>query len=112
MVRIKNIDIAKWIGLVLTLITLVVGTVVWASSAHTDLEDRATSADRILEKDMKETMKDQYTPLHEFTKMEQKIDNQTSNIKNNSNKIDKIDKDIDKLDNKLDMVLERLHRHE
>ena len=109
MAQIKSIDVAKWIGLALTIITLIVGTVVWASNSHTDLENRADMHDRILEKDMKETMRYQYTPLHEFTKMEQKIDNQTSNIKDNSNKIDKIDKDIDSLSNKLDLVLERLH---
>lgn len=98
-----RIDIVKWIGIGLTIIGVVISAVVWASNEHSDLKDTARIEIRESQKESREITKEQYTPLHKFTKIEQQIDN-------NSNTIDKIDKDIGKLDVKLDTLLENMIR--
>ena len=103
-------DITKWIGLVVVIIGAAVSAVVWASSEHNNNRDMARIEIKESEKDLKETMKNQYVPLHEFTKIEQKLTDQTKQIDKNANKIDKIDQDIGKLDGKLDTLLENITR--
>ena len=107
----RRIDIAKWVTIGLTIIGLGISAVVWASSEHDDLKDNYRQEVKESEKDMKQTMKEQYVPLHEFTKIEQKIDNQTQQIDDNANKIEKIDENIGKLDGKIDTLLETIIRN-
>jgi len=108
----RKADIAKWIGLGITILGVLVAAVVWASSEHDNLKDGCRIEVKEIGTDMKETMKEQYAPLHEFTKIEQKIDNQIKQTDKNSNKIDKIDKDIGNLDGKLDTLLQTINRNQ
>ena len=36
-----KLELSKWIGIGLTVITLIVGAVVWASSEHTSIQEKA-----------------------------------------------------------------------
>ena len=64
----KGVDVAKWIGLAITIVGLVTSVVVWASGEHADLKDNARSEVKESVKDLKDTMREQYTPLMDFQK--------------------------------------------
>jgi septal ring factor EnvC (AmiA/AmiB activator) len=101
----RKVDIGKWVKIGLIVIGLGVSAVVWASSEHSNLKDDARKETRESKKELKQTIKEQYAPLHEFTKIQQQITNQTKQIDRNANKIDNIDKNIGKLDGKLNTLL-------
>ena len=88
-------DWPKYVTLALAVLTLVVGAAIWATSAHAAIRDWTAEQDFVTKEELRNVMKEQYVPLHEFTKVQQSLDNQTKNL--------------EKLDIKLDKVLDQLH---
>jgi len=88
-----KMELAKWIGLGITILTLVVGAAVWASSEHTAIESRSR-ANFI----SKEYSKSVYAPKEDVVR----IDQRTKGIEED---IDDIKRNLDNVDSKLDRVI-------
>jgi len=78
------------IGLVITIISLTVGSVVWAFSLRDDLKTWTGEQVHVIKQDIN----DQYTKKDDFARIEQKLENQEKNIEKMDRKIDQI---LDKL---------------
>jgi predicted nucleic acid-binding Zn-ribbon protein len=74
-----HIDIAKWIGIFLTTITLLVGSVVWAEEKFDAVK-----------KEIADATEDRYTKREDFARIEQRIINQEKQIEDMNKKLDKI----------------------
>lgn len=85
----------KYISLLLTVIALVVGMAIWATNSHAEIKDWTAEQDFVTKTELRSVMKEQYVPLHEFTKVKQSLDDTKAQL--------------EKMDDKLDKVLNRLH---
>jgi len=85
----------KYIVIVLTIISIAVGAAIWATSAHAAIRSWTAEQDFVTKSELRDVMKEQYVPLHEFTKVQQCLDDYRSNL--------------EKMDKKLDKVLDQLH---
>jgi hypothetical protein len=81
----NHVDIAKWIGIILTTITLLVGSVVWA-------EEKFDS----VKKEIADATEDRYTKREDFARIEQRMINQ--------------EKQMEDINKKLDKILDNLHK--
>jgi hypothetical protein len=79
-------DIAKWVAILLTSISLLGGSFAWAG-------DRLDG----IKKDLATNIADNYTKREDFARIEQRIINQ--------------EKQIENLDKKLDKILENIHNN-
>ena len=91
----RNSNWPKYITLFLTTAAMLVGMVMWATGAHTELRSWTIEQDFVTKAELREVMEKRYVPLHEFTKVQQSLDD----YKN----------DLEKMDKKLDKVLDQLH---
>lgn len=89
-------DWPKFIAVFLTIIGMVVGMAIWASNSHAEIKGWTAEQDYVTKTELKDTMKEQYVPLHEFTKVKQSLED----LKSDSGKIEQ----------KLDTVLEELRK--
>jgi Tfp pilus assembly protein PilO len=84
----------KYIPIFITIISLSVGAAVWASSAHDSIKSWTLDENSAIKTELKATMQEQYVPLHEFTRVQQCLEDQQNNLEKIENKLDKI---LDKL---------------
>jgi len=85
---------AKYISLILLSLGLVVSMVIWATSSHAEIKSWTAGQDYVTKQELKQTMKDQYVPLHQFTEVKQSLKDQKE--------------DLEKIEKKLDRILLRL----
>lgn len=90
----SRVDIIKFLTFVITLIGLIVGTALWATNSHAEIKSWTAEQDYVTKQELNTKMKEQYVPLHEFTKVQQSLEDQCDNL--------------DKIEKKLDKVLEKL----
>ena len=90
-------DVTKWIALLFTFIAMIVGMVVWATNEHSEIREWTVDRDYTNKKELKEIIKDSYVPLHEFTKLKQKLEDQSKKMDDMSLKIDKMLEEIHKV---------------
>lgn len=90
-------DITKWIALFLTFIGMIVGMVVWATNKHSEIREWTVDRDYANKTELREVIKDSYVPLHEFTKLKQKLEDQSKKMDDMSLKIDKMLDEMHKL---------------
>jgi Tfp pilus assembly protein PilO len=87
-------DWPKVLAVFLTIVGMAVGMAVWASNSHAEIKGWTAEQDYVTKTELKETMKEQYVPLHEFTKVKQSLED----LKEDSRQIEKkLDKVLDKL---------------
>lgn len=84
----------KVLAVLLTIIGMVVTITVWANNSHAEIKSWTSEQDYVTKTELKDTMKEQYVPLHEFTKVQQSLKDQKE--------------DLQKIEKKLDQVLEKL----
>jgi Tfp pilus assembly protein PilO len=87
----------KYIPIFITIISLSVGAAVWASSAHDGIKSWTLDENSAIKTELKATMQEQYVPLHEFTRVQQCLEDQQNNL--------------EKIENKLDRILDKLATH-
>lgn len=83
-------DITKWIALLLTFIGMLVAMVVWATNEHSEIREWTVERDYENKTELREVTKESYVPLHEFTKLKQKLEDQSKKIDEMSLKLDKM----------------------
>ena len=90
----------SFIGIVLTLITLTAGAVLWASNAHMDIKDWTAEQDYVTKQELKDVIKEQYVPRHEFAIVQEKLEENERQHQALMEMLDKIDRKIDKIQRK------------
>lgn len=86
----KTSNWTQWVSLLITIITLTVGSVVWAFNREDSIYSFVTTGDKTVEKEIRENVQELYVKKNEFAKIEQcMIDTKQ--------KIDKMEDKIDKL---------------
>lgn len=90
-------DVSKWIGLLLTLIGMLVAMVVWATNQHAELREWAIDQDYNIRIESRDNVKEKYVPLHEFTRLKQKLEDQSQKIDDMSLKLDKMLEEMHKI---------------
>lgn len=90
-------DVAKWIGLLLTFIGMIAGIIVWETNEHSSIREWTAEQDFVTKTELKEVMKDSYVPLHKFTELKQKLEDQNKKMDDMSIKIDKLLDEIHRL---------------
>ena len=83
-------DWPKYITLFLTVVSLTVGMAIWATSSHAEIKDWTAAQDFVTKEELKEVMKEQYVPLHEFTKVKQSLDDTKIQLNKMESKLDKV----------------------
>lgn len=83
-------DVTKWIGLLLTFIGMCTGMAVWASNEHSSLKEWTIDQNYETRTEIKEIIKESYVPLHEFTRLKQKLEDQSKKMDDMSSKLDKV----------------------
>lgn len=91
----KMAEWPKWVAVFVTLIGMIVGAAVWASSEHDTLKSYTIERDFAMETTIKADVKEQYVQRHEYTAMEQCLKDQKLTL--------------DKIEAKLDKLLEQPH---
>jgi len=86
------------IASILAVITLSVGVVLWATSAHAELKDWTASQDYVTRQEFKELIQEQYVPRYEFVAVKEKLDSLNEKHIMLMNLLDKMDKKLDSLD--------------
>jgi hypothetical protein len=84
-------DWPKYISIFLTIVALTVGMAIWATNSHAEIKDWTANQNFVTKQELRSVMKEQYVPLHEFTKVKQSLEDHG--------------KDLDKIEKKLDNVL-------
>jgi septal ring factor EnvC (AmiA/AmiB activator) len=95
---------SKWtdvVAIVLTVLSMMVGAVVWASSQHIELKEWTAEQDFVTQNELKEVIKEQYVPRHEFAIVGQKLENYEDNHKQIIKTLDKLSEKIDNLDRRI-----------
>ena len=96
-------SIAGWITIALTVLTLLIGATVWASSEHAEIKDWTAEQDFVTKTELRDVMKDQDVPKHEFSKVEQSLED-------TRDQIIRIQDTLEKMDDKLDKISSRRNR--
>lgn len=81
----------------LMLLSLIGGAAVWASGEHKNIRDWTAEQDFVTKTELKEIIKEQYVPRHEFVVVVEKLEQ-------NKKEHEEIIKYLDKLDKKLDKI--------
>ena len=84
------ISLSKWIGIVVTVITLTIACVLWASTEHSDIKSFTSQQDYVITKDLKEYSQERYVPKESFSRVEENLKGQKEDINEIKNKLDKI----------------------
>lgn len=90
----ENIN-AKFILTILTIVGLAIGCAIWATSAHAEIKDWASTQDFVTRSELKEIMKEQYVPMTKFVKVETQLERA---IKDNQRILESLHEVNDKLD--------------
>ena len=61
-----NGTIVKYLSLIFTVLGLIVGMVVWASTEHADIKDWTLDKDHDTKIELRADIKEKYVPKHEF----------------------------------------------
>jgi len=83
-------DWPKWIGLILTILSLTVAAVVWASSEHSDIRAWTADQDYVTKQELQKSFEKQYVPKEDFSRLDQSLCDQKEDIKEIKDKVDKI----------------------
>ncbi len=86
----KLADWPKYLTLFLAVISLTVGMAVWASNSHAEIKDWTAGQDFVTKQELRTVMKEQYVPLHEFTKVKQSLEDHKKNLEKIETKLDKV----------------------
>ena len=87
----------KAIGLFLTIIGMVVCMAIWASNSHAEIKSWTADQDYDTKQEVKETMREQYVPLHQFTKVQQRLEDNKEDLKRIEKKLDRV---LDRVSNR------------
>jgi Tfp pilus assembly protein PilO len=79
-----------FVTVMVLLIATAVGVTVWATTEHSDIKAWTAEQDYVTKKELKDTFKEQYVPLHQFTKVEEALENQKDDLKDLKYKMDKV----------------------
>ena len=91
-----NSILIKYIGIFLTVITMAIGAVVWASSEHSALKDWTTNTVADTKSEVREEIKEHYVQKQETSRIEQQLKDQKDDIKEIKSMLSKV---LDKLHN-------------
>lgn len=97
----------RWIDVavvILTLISMLVGAAVWASNQHIDLKEWTAEQDYVTQNELKEVIKEQYVPRHEFAIVREKLENHEDNHLQLIKTLDKLSEKIDNLDRRINRI--------
>lgn len=83
-------DWPKWIAIILTVLSLTIAAVVWASTEHADIKTWTAEQDYVTKQELSKSFEKQYVPKEDFSRVEQSISDQKEDIKEIKNKVDKI----------------------
>lgn len=83
-------DWAKWVGILLTVLSLTVAAVVWASSEHSTIKTWTAEQDYVTKQELSQSFEKQYVPKEDFSRVEQSLSDQKEDIKEIKLKVDKI----------------------
>jgi len=83
-------DWAKWIGILITILSLTVAAVVWASTEHSDIRSWTADQDYVTKQELEKTFEKQYVPKEDFSRVEQSVIDQKEDIKEIKDKVEKI----------------------
>jgi len=88
----KNLTLSwpKWVGVILTIVSLTVACVLWASTEHSTIKTFTTNQDYVNTKDIKEYVNERYVPKESFSRVEESLKGQKEDINEIKNKLDKI----------------------
>ena len=96
-----NSKIQEWkqvLAIIISVCGIVSGVILWATSSHAAIKDWTTGQDFVTKEELKEVMKEQYVPKHEFATVKQKLDDHHKNHQSLMRTLDKMDKKLDKLE--------------
>lgn len=91
----------KTVGIMLTLISLLVGAAIWATTAHADIKDWTAEQDYVTRKQLTDAFKESYVKREEFAKVE-------TNLENLCEKHEALINTLDKMNNKLDNLRDNI----
>ena len=80
----------RWIGTFLTVLTLSITAVVWASSEHSSIKSWMLDQSNTIKKELQNDSEKNYVPKEDFSRIDQSIRDQKEDIKEIKDKLDKI----------------------
>ena len=83
-------DILKWVSLLITLISITVGTVVWAYNQTAEIRDWTAQQNTAIKIELETTVEKHYVPKSEFTRVEQKLNDQKETMQEIKVKLDRL----------------------
>jgi hypothetical protein len=83
-------SLSTWIGIVITLISITVGSVVWAYNQTSDLKTWTADQDSVIKKEVTETIEKHYVSKSDFVRVEQKLNDQKETMQEIKEKIDRL----------------------
>lgn len=81
---------SKIVGVIVTIVSLTTACVLWAATEHSDIKTWTETQNYVIEKDVKEHVKDRYVPKESFSRIEQSLKDQKEDIKDIKDTINKI----------------------
>ena len=85
-----NTEWTKWIGILLTALSLTVAAVVWASSEHSTIKTWTAEQDYVTKQEVTNSTEKLYVQKSDFSRVEQSLSDQKEDIKEIKDKVDKI----------------------
>lgn len=95
-------NITSWITIGLSIVLALVAAVVWASDAHSDIEDEAQQGDVAVETELKSYVKEDFIKKEEYNKDVTELKTEQKSIKEDVGEIKKKVDDIHKYIQKRD----------
>lgn len=91
-----KVEFIKLVPIFLTIITILIGSSIWATSQHSEIKEWAVDQDYVTKVELKERMDENYPKKEDFATMCQKIENLNEKLEMMMKQIDKIDKKTDR----------------
>jgi peptidoglycan hydrolase CwlO-like protein len=82
--------------ILLTLIAMLIGCAIWATSAHADIKDWTAEQDFVTKTELKEVIKEQYARQEDVVRLEEKLESLNEKHQRLLEAIDKLDKKLEK----------------
>ena len=102
-----NGTIIKYLSLLLTVIGLIVGMVVWASTEHATIKDWTLDKDHDTRIELRADIKDKYVPKHEFIEVKTILKEHQEMHKKLDDLLYRIEKKLDKQERRNRVYIER-----
>ena len=91
-------DAKQLLAMFFTVITMVAGIVLWATSSHAQIKDWTSEQDFVTNSQLQEVIKEQYVRQKDFVVLKEKLENLNDKHTDLINTLEKMDAKLDRLE--------------